>query len=362
MAPTITTKKRLRVGVKATVLVSCLHPKDKVTQAYPNSTKDERSVEIVVLDRGSRPIRHESKLVVVFNHPPHGDLQEGFECWTIQRFVKVVSEGNEEDLFDVPVVATAQEQAQQPSNENTDGNNNTNNNNDDEQQDMPDELHRIVVATTMSGTTVQGDDLAIVSNLVDGNMIDDDNAPAPENIPTPNENTDGIFGEWEHSGSCFRAMAGGRHLKARISYPPHIRPSLFNLFELFFFTPFVKNVIIPQTNNHLEANGFHHDLSYGEFLWWIGVWLLMSTLHGPDRAAFWSLTDINRFHGAPWRLGDLMSRKRFDAILRSIFYTDQEKPAYTGTSSGRYGRWLLHGMTTWQNNSLLHGSHVWTRA
>ena len=84
MAPTVTTKKRLGVGAKATVLVSRLHPKDKVTQAYPNSTKDERSVEIVVLDRGSHPIRRESKLVVVFNHPPHGDLQEGFECWTIQ--------------------------------------------------------------------------------------------------------------------------------------------------------------------------------------------------------------------------------------------------------------------------------------
>ena len=167
-------------------------------------------MEIVVLDRGSCPIRHESKLVVVFNHTPHGDLQEGFECWTIQRFVKVVSEGNEEDLFDVPVVATAQEQAQQPSNENTGGNNNTNNNNNDEQQDMPDELHRIVDATTTSGTTVQGDGLAIVANLVDGDMIDDDNAPAPKNIPTPNENTDGIFGEWEHSGSCFRAMAEGK--------------------------------------------------------------------------------------------------------------------------------------------------------
>ena len=84
MARTAATKKCLRVGAKATVLVSCLHPKDKVTQAYPNSMKDERSVEIVVLDRGSRPICHETKLVVVVNHPPHGDLQEGFECWTIQ--------------------------------------------------------------------------------------------------------------------------------------------------------------------------------------------------------------------------------------------------------------------------------------
>ena len=84
MAPTATTKKHLRVGAKATVLVSRLHPMDKVTQAYPNSMKDERSVEIVVLDRGSHPIHRETKLVVVFNHPPRGDLQEGLECWTIQ--------------------------------------------------------------------------------------------------------------------------------------------------------------------------------------------------------------------------------------------------------------------------------------
>ena len=121
MAPTAATKKHLRVGAKATVLVSRLHPKDKVTQAYPNSMKDERSVEIVVLDRGSHPIHSETKLVVVFNHPPRGDLQEGYECWTIQQFIKVFSKGNKGDLFDVPVVATAQEQAQQPSNENTDG-------------------------------------------------------------------------------------------------------------------------------------------------------------------------------------------------------------------------------------------------
>ena len=71
-------------------------------------------------------------------------------------------------------------------------------------------------ATTAAG--VQGDDVAMVCNLVDSLMIDDDNAPAPGNIPTPNDNNDGIFGEWEHSGSCYRALAGGHHLKARISY------------------------------------------------------------------------------------------------------------------------------------------------
>ena len=261
-------------------------------KAYPNSTKDARTLEIVVSGREMRPIHRESKFVILFNHPPHGDVEEAFECWAIQRFIQVTTEGRQEDFFDQEVPAGVQ--AQEPQQPNT-GNENAanNNNNNHEEQDLPEELQQIVNATTAAG--VQGDDVGMVCNLVDGSMIDDDNAPAPENIPTPNDNTDGIFGEWEHSGSCYRALAGGRHLKARISYPPHIKPSLFNMFELFFFTSFMKDVIIPQTNTHLTANGIHHELSYGEFLWWIGVWLLMSMLHGPDHATFWSLMDVNHF-------------------------------------------------------------------
>ena len=153
-------------------------------------------------------------------------------------------------------------------------------------------------ATAAAG--VQGDNVVMVHNLVNGSMMDNDNAPAPENIPTPNDNTDGSFGKWEHSGSCYRALAGGRHLKARISYPPHIKPSLFNMFELFVFTSFVEDVIIPQTNTRLTVNGINRELSYGGFLRWIGVWLLMSMLHGPDHATSWSLMDVDRFRGVPW--------------------------------------------------------------
>ena len=165
-------------------------------------------------------------------------------------------------------------------------------------------------------------------NLMVGAMIDNDNAPAPENIPTANENTDGIFGQWEHSGTCYRALAGGCRLKARISYLPNIKPSLFNMFVLFFFMLFVKDVIMFTTNMCLTVNGVHHKLSYGEFLQWIGIWLLMSMLHGLDHATFWSLLEINLFQGALWQLTDLMSRKQFDAILHAIFYTNHDKPAY----------------------------------
>ena len=105
MAPTAATKNRLGVSAKATVLISHLHPKDKVTKAYPNSTKDERTLEIVVSGREMCPICHESKFVVIFNHLPHGDVEEAFECWAIQCFVQVTTKGRQEDFFDQEVPA-----------------------------------------------------------------------------------------------------------------------------------------------------------------------------------------------------------------------------------------------------------------
>ena len=105
----------------------------------------------------------------------------------------------------------------------------------------------------------------------------------------------GFLASGEHSGSCYRALVGGHHFKTRISYPPNIKPSLFNMCELFFFMGFVKDIIIPKTNMHLTANGVHCELPYGEFLQWIGIWLLMSMLHGLDHATFWSLLEINCF-------------------------------------------------------------------
>ena len=97
------------------------------------------------------------------------------------------------------------------------------------------------------------------------------------------------------------------------------------MFELFFFTGFVKDVIISKTNMHLTV---HCELSYGKFLWWIGIWLLMSTLHGLDHATFWALLEINHFQGVLWRLTNLMSQNWLNAILCAIFYTNHDKLAY----------------------------------
>ena len=99
MAPTAATEKHLGVSAKATVLALHVHLKDKVIKAYPNSTKDERTLEIVVSGREMCPIHHQSKFVVLFSHPPHGDVEEAFECWVIQHFVQVTTKGRQEDFL-----------------------------------------------------------------------------------------------------------------------------------------------------------------------------------------------------------------------------------------------------------------------
>ena len=87
---------------------------------------------------------------------------------------------------------------------------------------------------------------------------------------------------------------------------------------------FIKRIILPQTNNNLPAGEKH--IQYGEFLHWLGLWMLMGTPIGPQWHEFWATHTINAFHGAPLRLSIWMSRKRFGAILSALSFTDATPP------------------------------------
>ena len=103
-------------------------------------------------------------------------------------------------------------------------------------------------------------------------------------------------------------------------------PSNLDLFEGFFFSAYIKTTILPKTNNNLHRG--HDQLQYGEFLQWLGLWLLMSTMVGPQQHEFWAAYPINAFRGAPLHLGVWMSRARFDAILASLSFTDRDPPPF----------------------------------
>ena len=73
-------------------------------------------------------------------------------------------------------------------------------------------------------------DTARIKSLQGMVDIDDDNEPAPENIPdaTPNANPCCLLNVWIHSGICFRRQQNNGFLKAHITFS--VDPTEGNLY------------------------------------------------------------------------------------------------------------------------------------
>ena len=201
-------------------------------------------------------------------------------------------------------------------------------NSQENQENVPAEIVQLM---SSENATISSDDTDLIRNICP-DMVDDDNQPLPENVPTEAETTTTanqpqIFSSWEHSGSCFRYLEGGRKNKAWLNFNTDVNPTIEQLFEMFFFKPFIVEVIIPETNKCMKAEK-HQPVTYGEFLHWLCLWFLMATITGPDCSDFWSLGVVDCFVCAPMRLGHLMSRKRFEAILKALSYTSRQCPAF----------------------------------
>jgi hypothetical protein len=104
--------------------------------------------------------------------------------------------------------------------------------------------------------------------------VDDDNLPAPENVPTlapVNNNGPVVYrGGWGHSGVCNRqaTTAAGNF---NPSFPNHPSPNktLVELFEILFPVDYLENVVIGNINNSFDSN--QPPVKYGEFLRFLGI-------------------------------------------------------------------------------------------
>ena len=210
-----------------------------------------------------------------------------------------------------------------------------------------------MLESNLSG--VDSDNAALICNMVPG-MVDDDNQPLPENIPSPMDeapNAPQFFSYWEHSSNCYRCLEGGRRNKARLSLNSEVKPTIEQIFEMFFFKNSVVEIIIPQTNLNLQRDK-HRPTTYGEFLHWIGLWFLMATINGPDHRDFWSLREVDCFVGGPMRLHTFMSRKRFEAILKALAITARQPPAF------RDRFWVVREvLEAWNSNMMEQFTPSW---
>ena len=149
------------------------------------------------------------------------------------------------------------------------------------------------------GNNLDNDD--IIGMMAAAPMIDDDNQPAPENLPSTEDSTgatDDIMGLWTHSGICEWKATIQRNAKPELTFWTSSFSHLLNvnLFEGLFFSSFIKTTFLPQTNQNLPHG--EKPILYGELLCWIGLWMLMGTIVSPQRREFWATSPINAFHGS----------------------------------------------------------------
>ena len=109
-----------------------------------------------------------------------------------------------------------------------------------------------------------------------------------------------------------------------LSFPIHWKSTAFQLFYSIYPSELWNDSIMFIIDQKVEGKPVTH----GELLRWIGIWFLMATTQGTKWHDVWSVAPTNIFDNASFRLNHLMSRDRFDSILKAIGYTIWPAPDY----------------------------------
>ena len=95
-----------------------------------------------------------------------------------------------------------------------------------------------------------------------GFCVDDDNDPAPENVPSPTESPDEcIYKEWNSVPYCDRRLCGANFVQLTLIRADQILHTVLGYFIHFMPVSYFKTTVIPATNVNLSD-----PLSWEEFL------------------------------------------------------------------------------------------------
>lgn len=221
-----------------------------------------------------KKIHGSEKICIVFRH---NDF-ENQELYCSERYAKVLTEGNEVDyITEVTVEAEREENAVD---------------NEDEARVVP-VLGNADLAQNIARVRMEGYD------------VDDDNKPAPENVPEKSQPdpADSIYGEWNSCTICHRLVEGLRHEKAKLVDNLGNGPSLSYLDYFLYSLPdeYITKIFLNESNK----TGKNENITWGGILLYIGLWFLMSsTATGCDQRSYWD--NSPKRHGTERYIG-LMS-------------------------------------------------------
>jgi hypothetical protein len=303
----VSRKKRLGNGATVSCFVRYLHPSAILRARFLNNYDKERLDGLSVYGREEKTISRRKTDCVLVKHPDFPDQ----DFYVAKSRVKVQLEGPEDDFFDDPTSELAQnggnEEATAP-------------------EPAPEAQLRFIQREHPG-------DIVTAELRAQGITVDDDNDPAPENVPAPNAAgpaaSSGIFKDtWGFEGCEYRQhMVGRTFQRAALIGVNAECSSLLTpgaLLKIFLPVSFIETVIIPQTNLSLNP-----PLDIDEFFTYLGLWFAMSTCYfSGDRDMFWSSKEITFESGAPYRFHDFMSRNRFNGITQALRFTNIPSPAF----------------------------------
>ena len=184
----------------------------------------------------------------------------------------------------------------------------------------------------MFNASNRAEDIARVRD--EGHEVDDDNEPAPENIPAAGSTTNnGGLKEgqsWGWNGVDRMSVEAGE-VKKMPSFADGWTPQGKTYLEIFLHMlplQWFTNVLVAKTSEGL-VNASNPPLSFGEMLRYIGLWLLMATCSGWRKEQFWSEEAYDQeTNSCPYRFNQYMSKRRFDGITRELRLTNVVPPVF----------------------------------
>ena len=164
-----------------------------------------------------------------------------------------------------------------------------------------------------------------------GIAVNDDNDPAPKNIPdTKNIPLPQLEEEnlWRSEGIICPSQSKQLHNKYA-AFKNYSREELMKMTELELFlilfpVEYLKEILIPETNNLLK-----NPMDPVEFIRWMVYWLYMGCwVRISNRRNWWSTSNPTMSVGAPFILNKYIPRTRFEGVLGSLHCTDKKYVEY----------------------------------
>ena len=237
-------KKRLGVGALVKAIYKFTHPRGIISTTFCNCAPKAKLSGLTVVRKEEKTVNSRSQMCVIFTHPiATNGIGELVELYTVEKHAIIDQEGPADEFFDVPAInqgAATIEVVQNPV----------------VQGEIDRALNRLLHGQN------DDEDLMLLRNNI---QTDDDNEPAPENVPdafitnaaanispTIYDNEGGWVGD--AFGVCNRR--GGNRVV--LDSLPTINTTdgdhtLLMLFEILFPKKFIIDVVLPTINANMRG-------------------------------------------------------------------------------------------------------------